>query len=71
METTLKAALDRTLVASVPDSLKAACDRLLARGMSKLSVMTAVKGFALKAANGDTNKCSLTIAAVEAYLETK
>jgi hypothetical protein len=69
MANDLNRLVDDTLIAGLPPGLKDAIDRLLARGMSRLSILTAVRAMAAKAAGGDPNKGRLTVAAVEAYLD--
>lgn len=65
----LTRSIDEVLIQNMPPGLKAAIDRLLARGASKLAVLTAVKAFAAKAAT-KPGQGTFTVAQVEAYLET-
>lgn len=67
----LKRALNQTLIDGLTPTMKETIDRLLTRGASKVGVLSVVTTMANKAAGGDPNKGKLTIAAVEAYLETK
>lgn len=71
MMSELKTALDQTLIDSLPKGLKDVIDRFLARGASKVGILSVVRVMIAKAAGGDPNKGKLVEAAVEAYLETK
>lgn len=67
----LRAGIDETLVEWLPAGLKAAIDDALAEGADPGAVLVVVRRKVERIAAGDPNKGRLTLAAVEAYLESR
>lgn len=71
MRDELRRVVDAVLIDGLPASLKESIDRLLAAGEPKERIMETIRAAAGRAAGGDPNKGRLTVAAAEAYLESK
>ncbi len=73
MSDELSKAVDEVLIDSMAPGLKAAIDRLLARGVNREGIMAFCKASADREAVrlGDPNRGKLTVAAIEAYLDSK
>lgn len=67
----LEDTLNRVLIDGLPQGVKDSIDRLLTAGEPKPKILAHLRASVRRVAVGDPNKGQLTLAAAEAYLESK